>query len=681
MRFDCAKAAMVCLALGFLAACGGGGGGSNASATTSSSSSSVPQNVKASVDNSGNVLVTWEAPADGADSYGVQAQVAQGTFTTVTPAPISATGHYMSFTTTAASLGAAELTEVGFRVLAYKGSAQAVSSATATAKVPLRAPEITLTTASDGIQRLTIINHSAVADQLQLFRSASFDLNLLVWDTVTLGTLPVGTASYVDDTPPEGSTVYYTVQYSKGTDTVSGTSNQCPAAYRPPSGLTATVSGQVVTLTWVNHSAAATTIEVLRGGGLGASSLGDFVALQPGVQSFVDTLPAPGFYSYALQVRTKLWSSVSTDPALIVALPPANGLSLTSSILQMPIGRQALRGDSGKWYFAQELHDGHPTIYLPAGTAWNATTPTPSGQLVDPYLALDPLEIPHAVFLEGLPSAGPQTILHGWWDGASWQREEVAQRVINTSLAPGITWCLDHAGVAHVLWAEGDYTQPQALEYASRNPDGSWAIESVTMPPPAQQFHAIQFQMFVDDAGTPHLLLQDIFTIYHVVRTGPGTWTWENLGDLGQGYFQLAAEAGFGSGPSDFTLFLKRNIPGSANAECCLLSKVAGSWQAPVSITGGVYSGAFTHWARSRTDGRMAFYFPAPDGTKLVVGANGAWTSYILNPEPSQDAFPAFDPLGRLHLLCQVSQQSIGSQVVAVNVLYDEVPAAPSARR
>ena len=71
----------------------------------------------------------------------------------------------------------------------------------------------------------------------------------------------------------------------------------------------------------------------------------------------------------------------------------------------------------------------------------------------------------------------------------------------------------------------------------------------------------------------------------------------------------------------------------------------------------------------------MAFYLYSDQGTKLVVGANGTWTSYLLDPVPTPSAFPAFDSDGHLHLLCQVSQVAIGTQVNTLNVLYDEVVA------
>lgn len=670
MRPNGLKILLVGLGLLFLSDCGGGGAAAKA---TPPPPSGTPQHLQAFVDNDGSVLVTWEAPPTGAESYDLQAQVAQSNFSRVNSTGIPATGQYMSFRTTLESLGAPELAEVGFRVLAYKGTATPDVSAVVVVKAPLLRPSVALSTSQDGVQRLTLINNSKVADHLQLERFHSFDLNLLVWETTSLGELPVGTASYVDATPPEGSTVKYAVRYSKGSDSVSNTSNMCAAAYRPPSDLTTIVAGQEVTLSWVNHSAAATKIVIRRGGGLNPDAAGnELITLSPGAHTWVDTVPTPGFYTYSVEARTNLWSSVPTSPVMVVTLPPSNGLALTSSLLQMPVARQALRGDSGAWYFAQEMHDGHPEVYLPAGSGWNSTTPTAEGQLVAPYLALDPLERPHTVFLQGSTYGTPKTILHGWHDGASWQTEEVASRVINTDL--GITWRLDTSGVPHLLWAKGDYTQPQALEYASRNQDGTWSIEPVTMTLPDQTFHAASFQLFIDETGTPHFLIADIFTVYHVMRAGPGAWTWENLGDLGQGrLFKLQAHAGFGQGPADFTLFLLRIAPGTSDTELCLLTKTGGNWQAPVPVSQMNDSVPF-NWARSRTNGRMAFYFYAPEGTKVVVGANGFWTTHILNPVPCSDAFPAFDPLGHLHLLCQVSQMAIGSQVISLNVLYDELP-------
>ncbi len=192
MRPNGLKILLVGLGLLFLSDCGGGGAAAKA---TPPPPSGTPQHLQAFVDNDGSVLVTWEAPPTGAESYDLQAQVAQSNFSRVNSTGIPATGQYMSFRTTLESLGAPELAEVGFRVLAYKGTATPDVSAVVVVKAPLLRPSVALSTSQDGVQRLTLINNSKVADHLQLERFHSFDLNLLVWETTSLGELPVGTAS------------------------------------------------------------------------------------------------------------------------------------------------------------------------------------------------------------------------------------------------------------------------------------------------------------------------------------------------------------------------------------------------------------------------------------------------------------------------------------------------------
>lgn len=674
------KAIFLFLILGLSAACGGGGGGGTASPAPSTTSG-PPVNVRASADPAGSVLVTWEAPVSGADGYDVQARVAPADFRTVNPTTIAATGKFLSFPATLDALNVPELSTIEFRVLGYKGTLPPGISTVASTSAPLLRPELALATSEDGVERLTLTNHSKVADHLHVDRLHSFDLNLLIWNTTSMGDFPVGTTSIVDDAPPEGSVVYYTATYSKGSATAYNNSNKCSAAFRPPSDLAATVAGQSISLSWNNHSAAATKIVVLRSAGLNASGAGLEVAtLFPSTQTWTDTVPAPGYYTYSLEARTSLWASAMAIPVMAGTLPPPNGLSLISSIQQMPVARQALRGDSGAWYFAQEMHDGHPSIYLPVTNAWNTATPSGADQLIAPYLALDAKEHPHTIFRTGAPGTNPQSLLRGWHDGNAWQTEAIAQRDINASFTPGVTWRLDSAGIPRLIWAVGDYTQPQALEFAFRGTDGTWSIEPVNLPQTAQSFSGRSFQLFLDATDTPHLLVDDIFTVYHGVRTGAGTWAWDNLGDLGQGrFFKLPNDAGFGDGPGDFTLFLLRVAAGTFDDELVLLSRISGTWQNVDPVFHPAYDSLSFTWAKSPAGDRLAFFNGSNEGTRVVLGTKGNWTAHLLDANPGSNAFPAFDPYGHFHLLCQVSQAAIGMQVVSLNVLYDEQVGTPLA--
>lgn len=656
------------------AGCGGGGGGA---ATAPPTSLSAPQGVTASADSSGSILVTWEPPSNGADWYEVEARVGQGAYVTVSPTPIPSSAPHLSFTTTMASLAAPELTELGFRVLAHKGSAPPSPSAAVSVRTPLLRPDIHLASGTDGIQTITLTNHSHVADSLRLIRHHSYDLNLLVWVTTDLGPLPVATTTHSDGTPPEGTTVFYEVIYSKGADSVRSRSDYGFAVYRPPSHLSASVEGQRVTLSWTNHSLAATKIVLLRNSGLHADGVGlELVTLPPNTQTWVDTVPGPGFYTYALEARTNLWSSPRTPPAMVVVEPqPTPELRLVSSIQAMPPAYKAIRGASGSWYFARDYPSALPTIHIPSGTGWTPTVPPEATSLVEPYLALGPGDVPQTVFLKRSPYPQPQSIRYGRYEGGAWLTEEIAVRTLDESRFPTITWTLDREGTPHLLWATGDYTQPMHLEYAHRNQDGTWAVETVTMPAPELFFNGMNFKFFVDDSGTPHALIADLITVQHLVRTGPGVWTWENLGDLGQGQFSLLpGEPGLGSTPSDFSLILQTYRGGAPTL--CLLSKVAGAWQ-PVEVICPIGNLTGFTWARSQARDRMAFYVYAPEGTKVVVGGPGAWSSVILDSTPVSAAFPAFDLTGRLHVLCQVSFASVGGQLTALNVIYDEVIPIP----
>lgn len=669
MNLDFAKRCLACLSLLLALSCGGGGG------KTTTAPSGAPQNVRATTDIEGTIYLTWGAPPSGADSYDVQARVGQSQPTKVNASPIPANSTMMTFSVSALSLHAQELNQVEFQVEAYKGSVrQGISEAT-TVKVPLIRPtSSTLITANDGIMRLSWVNHSAVADSIQIYRLASQDPNLTVGDSALVATLPPDATSLVDETPPEGYHLKYTVRCRKGSDYAFDESNKSFSAYRPPSNLALTLNGQQVTLTWANHSAAATKIVVYRISTLSSVGGGgqEVATLSPGTRTWVETLPSPGCYTYSVEARTPLWASVPSGPAQTVLLPPSEGTPLTSRILTMPDARQAVQGPSGAWHFAVD-YEGKPTVYRPVGQTWEASTPPGATRLVFPYLCLDPQERQHSIYQPQPLYASPSALIHAWQEDGTWKSEEIASRLIDTSIAPGISWQLGPTGDPQAIWAEGDYTKPQHLEFARRNPGGVWDIETIPIPPPPPDGYMslYTFQFFVDDSGTPHMVVDAHSTVFHVFRTGPGAWTWEDLRAGQVWYSPVPGKQGFGKGPNDFTLVLQR--PTAGGSEVCLLSKSSGTWQAATPV-GPLYYSSYFSWANSPVGDRMAFYFETPTGTTLVLGSGSTWTSHLLSATTVINAFPAFSPEGLVRVLCQVGRTTTGMKVEGLNVLYEEAP-------
>ena len=160
-------------------------------------------------------------------------------------------------------------------------------------------------------------------------------------------------------------------------------------------------------------------------------------------------------------------------------------------------------------------------------------------------------------------------------------------------------------------------------------------------------------------------------TVFHVFRTGPGAWTWEDLREGREWLTPVPGKPGFGKGPDDFTLVLQRST--AAGPEVCLLSKASGTWQTAIPV-GSLYYPNYFNWANSPAGDRMAFCFGTSSGTSLVLGSGSTWTSHLLSPQSAINAIPAFSPEGLVRVLFQVGRTTTGMKVEGLNVLYEEVP-------
>jgi len=304
-------------------------------------------------------------------------------------------------------------------------------------------------------------------------------------------------------------------------------------------------------------------------------------------------------------------------------------------------------------------------IFLPKGDGLESYNSPGSVKLVAPYLCLDAKEHPHTVFWQNLPDSNQEAIIHAWHDGSAWHTEEIARRKISDNFQPGLHWCIDNSDTLHLLLSVGVDAYHQDLEYAKRNQDGTWAFEHINMPPQEQNFIGEFFKMFVDESGVPHVMVDALNALScHVVRTGPGNWTWENL--EGCRFPEHHSSDGFGQGPSDFSLIMVGYINGAE--QFCLLTKAAGVWQPAVPIAPYSDNRPFK-WARSRTGDRMAFnFYDLEKGTKVVVWSEGIWSTHILDGETCP-SFLAFDPANRLQLMVERDP----TVVTTWNVFYEKM--------
>ncbi|NTV74948.1 MAG: hypothetical protein HGA66_12165 [Holophaga sp.] len=619
---------------------------------------------------------SWTAPANKIDGYEFEGALGSGTFTKVGTDLLPAAWTYAS-----ASFNldvVPEDSELRFRMRAVLGTAVSPYSNVVASPTGLRKPVFTSTVnGADGID-LKWTNNSSVADTLTLERGTSTTWGG-TYDWSVISGVSFGTTAYLDNQAPESTYLAYRVTYSKGAKAVQAISSTLSTSLKAPTSLVATPMVEGVSLNWVNRSSGATEVVVMRANGITSYLNYQEVAhLAPTATSYQDLMLATGFYTYRVEAR-KASSSVAPSLSVQVAtLPTPGSLSLLApAIKSMPASVMGALDSSGAWTFAQYKDYTTFEIATPSGTGWLSNPLANASLLVEPKLQLDSHDRPHTVYLRKVLQGSEEVaITHAWFDGAAWKTEEVARRILSgSSPSGGITFTLDQADGLHLAWHKGSYSA-SGLEYACKDPDGAWKIESLDLVAPAPTSLG-SFRLTTDASGVPYVLLGTWQEIFLLQRQGPNQWQWEKVptGTAStSSYDTMDFMVSYGG---DLHVFFTRTHEpfDSVNySDLCDIRKAGGAWT-PIQVvttTGFTGSTSVSYFARSLKSDRIAIRFMGTSGQQLLTLNQGTWSTFTLGPSDSNRPYLGFDKNDRFYLLQQIGYSSGTS--LSTYVLYSEAP-------
>ncbi len=652
--------------------CGSGGGGG------STPSLNGPTNLKVTGDlgTSPSLEFTWTAPANKIDGYEFESAVGAGTFARVGTdlIPASWTFGYLSFDPSALP----EDTEMKFRMRAVQGTATSPYSNVVSSSIGLKRP--TFDSAVSGAEGIALkwTNNSALADSLTLERGESTTYGGANTWTVIPG-VPFGSTTYLDAQAPENTYVNYRVTYSKGSKAAQAVSYILSTSLKAPVALGATPLVEGVILTWDNRSTEATEVVVSRASGYSAYPYyQDIAHLAPTAAFYQDLQLATGFYTYRVEARRGTSMVAASLPVQVMTLPTPGALALAApAIKSMPPSVMGAMDASGAWTFAQNLNYGGLGIATPSGTDWVSHPLANASALVAPMLQLDSLDHPHTVYLRKVMQGSDEVaITHAWFDGAAWQTEEVARRILyQSSATSGITFTLDGTDGLHLVWLK-ESMSAAGLEYAFKGTDGAWKTESLDVITPAPSTLG-SFRLAVDASGVPHVLVgawQDIFLLQ---RQGPAQWNWEKVpsGTATAGWYDTL-DFVFSYRGDLHVFFTRAHVPlDSVNvSDLCDVRKVGGAWTSiqVLATKGFTGSSSPTYCARSLMSDRIAIRFHGTTGQQLFTLDQDTWSTIILGPSESTRPYFGFDKNDKFYLLQKLGYDP--GTGPATYVLYREAP-------
>lgn len=385
-----------------------------------------------------------------------------------------------------------EQTDHEFRLrVNYKDGSHLVS-----AVVPyhygVRTPALWLSTASsqpeaDGFH-LVLSAESQVAEQLLLEKRVNTPGAMGAWSELPA---VLGDTSFVDpdlSSYLDGAVYEYQVSLRAGKEWSGyGEAGSDCAKPLPPTSVSAVAIPGGLRISLTNASTWANRFDIRRNTALGESASVDAYFGPPppvGVPVYFDDLGVtPGAYRYALQAEYEdvLYGGgwVSPEVDAWVLSPPPDDWGLKSRLVQVSPGTFAARLPSGDFAvgFGAFTDADNPFSYHYYLTSDQSLLQLPFSALSSPPgVALDVDGHPHSVYL--VPPFPPSpsddsVIVHAWYDGRSWQSEEIARRA--SILLDAFDFGLD--GVLRVTWGS-EYTVSSNPELATLT-NGSWSIETI----------------------------------------------------------------------------------------------------------------------------------------------------------------------------------------------------------
>jgi hypothetical protein len=641
-----------------LLSCGGGSG----SPSGGSNSLPAPTNLVAIWDPQADQFnLSWVAPLGSFDGYDLEVAFDGGNYTKINQTVISSnyTGATLSVTTLPP-----ELSTLDFRIWAVRNGADSSCSNIAVVPIPLITP-VGLIAQYDPLAGGVSVNWGTVsllADHYVLERANADAAGnpQSAWSALPL---PSGIVSgYVDTNILESKNYLYRVSAWKG-NVSSATAGPVEAIIPPfaPTSFAALAQPSAVALSWVNQSKTATQIQIIRSPGPnGASPL---ATLPASATSYLDSNLPLGYYSYQINVSdgvsTTLGPTLQAAPANPLGTPVLVTTSQTALVAPGPLpmnpnaSAMSLTGD---W----AVETGQPlTVYAAPWGGWTAWKPSDAYTVPTECLSLDSQSHPHSIYLRQNSSGAGSDLVHGWFDGITWQTE-VVQTVTPAPFTSTLAFHLDSTGNPQTLQDTGvNGATIEGLVYSHKSA-GAWVHEKLL---PGTSFDAYSGApvLYLDPSDTPHVLVPTWFNMQEFTRNSDGTWTSQilpNTAPFGGAYSYEGAV--WADGNNAWVFYEEMDTSNPMNDALFVLQKAQGTWLAPIQLKSYPHSGLPQgSVALSRDGTRVAMVTYTTFGLSLFTQSSQGWQESLLPFPPAMLAFPyykvAFDGGNRLHVLVKPS--------------------------
>ena len=331
-----------------------------------------------------------------------------------------------------------------------------------------------------------------------------------------MASLPASTTEWIDTSAHEATWYWYRFQSTgAGLESPKFLEAPIPVPVLPPTDFIAIPHPDGGTLTWTNHSTAATALWLQR-------DLGTIAMLAPMVNTYED-VTGPGCHLYKLGggAPTVPSSSLSWTATIPLVTSPIGGdFDVIRTLQRLPSAIAFASDGHGGWAMLQVSDPSNSLsdriVISTQDAGWSPSPPIPGSSGANDLLT-DSSGVPHVFFLKD--TGAGQDLIHAFYDGSSWTTETVAHRTfLNEGLIPRVA--ADAVGGLHLLWSSSGHLD--TLEYAHRSA-GGWDIQSLApfLPAPISLDPIlVDAALAVEPSGTAHAVYFSTPTVLDRVPDG-----------------------------------------------------------------------------------------------------------------------------------------------------------------
>jgi hypothetical protein len=426
--------------------------------------SGSPSNLTVTRQSTTELLLTWTPPAVAFDGYLLEGSAEGGAFSQIGTALLPPSLTEVDLTT---QTPIPELLQLGFRLTCMEKAQPTGPGATVAFVEPINSPDtVNAGAGPDGIN-LQLGGHSQVANRLHVERTdGKLTLDFALLSTYT---------NYDDRDVSEDVAYSYSVTLTDGvhsSDPVLSDTVVIPLL--PPRDFTArSTDSEHIALSWTNRSARATDYLLQRWPGDLASGVVTEVAhLAPTVGQYVDAVPAPGLYSYQLQLLSDGGRQANSVVALGVTAP-SGPVSMEATVLSTPGQFFLLASDGGAFFATSADSSVGWTLVAPSGATYQSV---PQAIFGNDGLVLDAVGNVHALLLSSV-DAGPEfSLTHVWFDGQRWASQPAGTASLYSDSSPSVSLGISSSGALQLAWLTGSGLD--SFMVAEQQPDGSFVVDA-----------------------------------------------------------------------------------------------------------------------------------------------------------------------------------------------------------